>query len=161
MRGMTKIVVLAAALACACSGGSSKDNAGAGGAGKDGTPRKAKFVNLSLEILPASGPDEIDAGGLEEITLVITDETGSTRRISIGEYAGPCQDVSHRDKKTPMKPILSAVCRGGEGLRIRLLQKNRKIVLFRAPGIQGDDFDFDEFHEYEMPKGAAITTEQR
>ena len=158
---MTKIVVLAAALACACSGGSSKDTGGAGGAGKDGKPRKAKFVNLSLEILPASGPDEIDAGGLEEITLIVTDETGSTRRISIGEYPGPCEDVTHRDKKTPMKPLLSAICRGGEGLRLRLLQKNRKIVLFRAPGVQGDDFDFDEFHEYEMPKGAAITTEQR
>ncbi|HEU5058379.1 MAG TPA: hypothetical protein VFU21_17730 [Kofleriaceae bacterium] len=153
-----KLVILALALACACSGGSSKET---GGAGSGDKPRKAKFVNLSLEILPASGPDEIDAGGLEEITLILTNETGSTRRIPIGEYPGPCEDISHRDRKTPMKPILSVLCRGGEGLRIRLLQKNRKIVLFRAPGIQGDDFDFDEFHEYEMPKGAAITTEQR
>ncbi len=158
---MTKLVVLAAALASACSGGSSEDTGGGGGAGARGKPHKAKFVNLSLEILPGSGPDEIDAGGLEEITLIITNETGSTRRLSIGEYPGPCEDVSHRDKKSPMKPILSAVCRGGEGLRIRLLQKNRKIVLFRAPGVEGDDFDFDEFHEYDMPKGAAITTEQR
>ena len=157
---MTKLVVLAAALASACSGGSSEDTGGAA-AGARGKPHKAKFVNLSLEILPGSGPDEIDAGGLEEITLIITNETGSTRRLSIGEYPGPCEDVSHRDKKSPMKPILSAVCRGGEGLRIRLLQKNRKIVLFRAPGVEGDDFDFDEFHEYDMPKGAAITTEQR
>ena len=159
---MTKLVIVAAALAltCACSGGSSKDTGSGGGGGKGGKPLRAKFVNLSLEILPASGPDEIDAGGLEEITLIITDETGSTRRLSIGEYPGPCEDASHRDKKSPMKPILSAVCRGGEGLRIRLLQKNRKIVLYRAPGVQGDDFDFDEFHEYEMPKGAAITTEQ-
>ena len=156
---MTKLVVLAAVLACACSGGSSKDTAGGGARGKK--PLKAKFVHLSLEILPASGPDEIDAGGLEEITLIITDETGSTRRLSMGEYPGPCEDVSHRDKKSPMKPILSALCRGGEGLRIRLLQKNRKIVLYRAPGVEGDDFDFDEFHEYEMPKGAGITTEQR
>ena len=157
---MTKLVVLVAALASACSGGSSEDTGGAA-AGARGKPHKAKFVNLSLEILPGSGPDEIDAGGLEEITLIITNETGSTRRLSIGEYPGPCEDVSHRDKKSPMKPILSAVCRGGEGLRIRLLQKNRKIVLFRAPGVEGDDFDFDEFHEYDMPKGAAITTEQR
>lgn len=157
---MRKLLVLAAAISCACSGGSSED-AGSGGAGAQGKPRKAKFVNLSLEILPGSGPDEIDAGGLEEITLIITNETGSTRRVSIGEYPGPCEDISHRDKKSPMKPVLSAVCRGGEGLRIRLLQKNRKIVLFRAPGIEGDDFDFDEFHEYEMPKGAAIITEQR
>lgn len=157
---MTKLVVLAAALACGCSGGSSKDSAG-GAAAAQGKPRKAKFVNLSLEILPAAGPDEIDAGGLEEITLIVTSETGSTRRISIGEYPGPCEDVSHRDKATPMKPLLSAICRGGEGLRIRLLQKNRKIVLYRAPGVTGDDFDFDEFHEYEMPKGAGITTEQR
>jgi hypothetical protein len=157
---MSKWLVLAAAVACACSGGSSKDSASGGGAqGKK--PLKAKFVHLSLEILPASGPDEIDAGGLEEITLIVTDETGSTRRISIGEYPGPCEDVTHRDKKSPMKPMLSALCRGGEGLRIRLLQKKRKIVLYRAPGIEGDDFDFDEFHEYEMPKGAGITTEQR
>jgi hypothetical protein len=158
---MTKLVIVAAALTCGCSGGSSKDTGSGGGAGRGGKPLRAKFVNLSLEILPASGPDEIDAGGLEEITLIITDETGSTRRIAIGEYPGPCEDVSHRDRKSPMKPILSALCRGGEGLRIRLLQKNRKIVLYRAPGVQGDDFDFDEFHEYDMPKGAAITTEQR
>lgn len=154
---MGKALVLAAAITCACSGGSSQEKGGA--AGK--TPHKAKYVNLSLEILPASGPGEIDAGGLEEITLIVTDETGSTRRVSLGEYPGPCEDVTHRDARSPMKPILSAICRGGEGLRIRLLQKNRKVVLFRAPGIQGDDFDFDEFHEYDMPKGAAITTEQR
>jgi hypothetical protein len=154
----TLLVVVAAAVAC--SGGSSSEKGGAAAAG-DQQPHKAKYVNLSLEILPASGPDEIDAGGLEEITLIITDETGSTRRISLGEYPGPCEDVTHKDRTTPMKPILSAICKGGEGLRIRLLQKNRKIVLFRAAGIQGDDFDFDEFHEYDMPKGAAITTEQR
>lgn len=157
---MRKVLVIAAAISCACSGGSSEDT-GSGGGATQGTPRRAKFVQLSLEILPGSGPDEIDAGGLEEITLILTDETGSTRRISLGEYPGPCEDVSHRDRKTPMKPLLSVVCRGGEGLRIRLLQKDRKVVLFRAPGIQGDDFDFDEFHEYEMPRGAAITTEQR
>lgn len=155
---MGKVLVLAAAITCACSGSSSPDKGG-GAAGK--APHKTKYVNLSLEILPASGPGEIDAGGLEEITLILTDETGSTRRISLGEYPGPCEDVTHRDRTTPMKPVLSAVCRGGEGLRIRLLQKNRKVVLFRAVGIEGDDFDFDEFHEYEMPKGAAITTEQR
>jgi len=157
---MAKLLVLAAAITCACS--SSQDKGGRSGAGSGGDPpRKSKYVNLSLEILPASGPDEIDAGGLEEITLVVTDETGSTRRISIGEYPGPCEDVTHRDRDTPMKPLLSAICKGGEGLRIRLLQKNRKVVLFRAIGIQGDDFDFDEFHEYDMPRGAAITTEQR
>jgi|SRR6185503_7650283 len=157
---MAKLLVLAAAITCACS--SSQDKGGGSGAGSGGDPpHKSKYVNLSLEILPASGPDEIDAGGLEEITLVVTDETGSTRRISIGEYPGPCEDVTHRDRDTPMKPLLSAICKGGEGLRIRLLQKNRKVVLFRAIGIQGDDFDFDEFHEYDMPRGAAITTEQR
>jgi hypothetical protein len=155
---MAKLLVLAAAITCACS--SSQDKGGGSGAGSS-PPRRAKYVNLSLEILPASGPDEIDAGGLEEITLIVTDETGSTRRISIGEYPGPCEDVTHRDRNTPMKPLLSAICKGGEGLRIRLLQKNRKVVLFRAIGIQGDDFDFDEFHEYDMPRGAAITTEQR
>jgi hypothetical protein len=158
---MKRLLVLAAAITCACSGGSSKDKAGGSGSGGGGPKPKAKYVNLSLEILPASGPDEIDAGGLEEITLIVTDETGSTRRISIGEYPGPCEDVTHRDRNTPMKPILSAICKGGEGLRIRLLQKNRKIVLFRATGLQGDDFDFDEFHEYDMPRGAAIITEQR
>ncbi len=156
---MGKVLVFAVAITCACSGGSSKKKGGAGGGGTE--PHKSKYVNLSLEILPASGPDEIDAGGLEEITLIVTDETGSTKRISLGEYPGPCEDMTHRDRATPMKPLLSAVCKGGEGLRIRLLQKNRKIVLFRAPGVQGDDFDFDEFHEYEMPRGAAIITEQR
>ncbi len=158
---MSKVLVLAAAISCACSGGSSEGDKGEASAGGGGGSHKTKFVNLSLEILPASGPDEIDAGGLMEITLILTDETGSTRRISLGEYPGPCEDVTHRDRKTPMKPMLSALCRGGEGLRLRLLQKNRKVVLFRAAGIEGDDFDFDEFHEYEMPKGAAITTEQR
>jgi hypothetical protein len=158
MPAMGKLLVLAAAVTCACSGGSSSEKGSSGGGDK---PRKAKYVNLSLEILPASGPDEIDAGGLEEITLIVTDETGSTRRISLGEYPGPCEDVTHKDRNTPMKPILSAICKGGEGLRIRLLQKNRKVVMFRAAGLQGDDFDFDEFHEYDMPRGAAITTEQR
>jgi hypothetical protein len=153
------MLVLAAAVTCACSGGSSSEKGKSGGG--DQKPHKAKYVNLSLEILPASGPDEIDAGGLEEITLIVTDETGSTRRISLGEYPGPCEDVTHKDRNTPMKPILSVTCKGGEGLRIRLLQKNRKVVMFRAQGLQGDDFDFDEFHEYDMPRGAAITTEQR
>jgi hypothetical protein len=159
---MRKLLVLAAAISCACSGGSSED-AGSGGAaaGSGGTSTRGKFVNLSLEILPGSGPDEIDAGGLMEITLIVENETGSTQRISLGEYPGPCEDITHRDRKSPMKPMLSALCRGGEGIRLRLLQKNRKIVLFRAPGIEGDDFDFDEFHEYDMPKGAAIITEQR
>jgi hypothetical protein len=156
---MRTLLGLAAAITCACSGGSSSEKGG--GTSGDHKPRKAKYVNLSLEILPASGPDEIDAGGLEEITLIVTDETGSTRRVSLGEYPGPCEDVTHKDRNTPMKPILSAVCKGGEGLRIRLLQKNRKVVMFRAAGLQGDDFDFDEFQEYDMPRGAAITTEQR
>jgi hypothetical protein len=156
---MRNLLVVAAAISCACSGGSSEEKGAAGAPG--GKPLRSKFVQLSLEILPGSGPDEVDAGGLEEITLILTNETGSTKRISLGEYPGPCEDVTHRDRKTPMKPLLSAICRGGEGLRLRLLQKDRKVVLFRAPGIQGDDFDFDEFHEYDMPKGAAITTEQR
>ncbi len=156
-------LVLAAAISCACSGcsGGSSEDTGGGGPSSGGKSLKAKVVVLSLEILPGSGPDEIDAGGLMEITLIVTDETGSTRRVSLGEYPGPCEDVSHRDRKSPMKPMLSAICRGGEGLRLRLLQKERKVVLFRATGIEGDDFDFDEFHEYEMPKGTAITTEQR
>src|SRR6185503_13863292 len=101
---MAKLLVLAAAITCACS--SSQDKGGGSGAGSGGDPpHKSKYVNLSVEI---------DAGGLEEITLVVTDETGSTRRISIGEYPGPCEDVTHRDRDTPMKPLLSAICRGGE-----------------------------------------------
>ena len=160
MRDMRTLLFLAAAAAFSCGGGKSADKKAGGESGDP--PRRAKYVNLSLEILPASGPDEIDAGGLVEITLILTDETGSTKRISIGEYPGPCEDVSAKDK-SPMKPLLSARCSGGEGLRLRLLQKEKdsKVVLWKAPGLQGDDIDFDEFHEYEMPKGAAITTEQR
>lgn len=157
MRRMRTLLFLAAA-ACACSGGSSGDKGG--GADSPGS-RRSKFVHLSLEILPGSGPDEIDAGGLMEITLIVTDETGSTRRISLGEYPGPCEDVSAAEAKGPMKPLLAARCTGGEGLRLRLTQKDRKVVLWKAPRVSGDDFDFDEFHEYEMPRGAAITTEDR
>jgi hypothetical protein len=157
---MRTVLVLAVAISCACSGGSPASSEGAA-TGASGGPRRTKFINLSLEILSASGPDEVDAGGLQEIWLILTDETGSTRRISLGEYPGPCEDVSHLDAKSPMKPLLAARCTGGEGLRIRLLQKEHTVVLFRAAGLAGDDFDFDEFHEYEMPKGAAITTEQR
>jgi hypothetical protein len=156
MPGMRCLVIVAAL--AACSGGSSESG---DKAKNDPANRRAKVVQVSLEILPGSAPGEIDAGGLLEITLILTDETGSTKRISLGEYPGPCEDVSVADQKSPMKPMLSALCRGGEGLRLRLVQKDRKLVLWKAPGITGDEFDFDEFHEYEMPPGAGIVTEQR
>src|SRR5687767_10088667 len=73
---------------------------------------------LSLEILPASGPGEIDAGGLVQITVVETDHNGATTRVDLLEVPGPCTDVSAARRKDPMGALLSVDCTGGEGLRL-------------------------------------------
>jgi hypothetical protein len=118
-----------------------------------------KRLVLSLELLP---PDrargEPDAGGDLVLWLVETDETGSTRRVDLGELPGPC-NVSRNPPGVAMKPLFALECTGGEGLRARLVYQRDQLIVLRAPGLSGDELDFEESQRIELPIGVRVLTE--
>jgi hypothetical protein len=118
-----------------------------------------KRLVLSLELLP-SAPErgEEDAGGKLDLWLVETDETGSTRRVDLGDLPGPCQ-VRRNPPGVPMKPLFAIECTGGDGLRARLVYQRDQVIVLRAPGPAGDELDFEESQRIDMPRGVRVLTE--
>jgi hypothetical protein len=118
-----------------------------------------KRLILSLELLP-SEPErgEDDAGGRVDLWLVETDETGSTKRVDLGELPGPCQ-VRRNPRGVPMKPLFALECRGGQGARARVVYQRDQVIVLRAPGMTGDEFDFEEQQRIDMPRGVRVLTE--
>lgn len=118
-----------------------------------------KRLVLSLELLP---PDrargEPDAGGDLVLWLIETNETGSTRRVDLGELPGPCT-VSRNPPGVAMKPLFALECTGGEGLRARLVYQRDQLIVLRAPGLTGDELDFEESQRIELPIGVRVLTE--
>lgn len=118
-----------------------------------------KRLVLSLELLPAA-PErgEDDAGGVVDLWLVETDETGSTKRVDLGDLPGPCQ-VRRNPPGVPMKPLFALECSGGEGMRARLVYQRDQVIVLRAPGRSGDEFDFEESQRIDLPRGVRVLTE--
>lgn len=120
-----------------------------------------KRLVLSLELLPiASERGEPDAGSASpvQLWLIQTDETGSTRRIDLGELPGPCI-VQRNPPGVPMKPFFTLECSGAAGTRVRLVHQKDELILLRAPGVQGDELDFEEAQRVELPIGVRVLTE--
>lgn len=118
-----------------------------------------KRLVLSLEMLPPPPDATIDAGGSLVLWLILANETGSTRRVDIGELPGPCTDVSKREKTAGLKPLLAVDCTGGAGMRVRVVQQLESLIVVRAPGATGDDLDLEESHRVDVPRGASVQTE--
>jgi hypothetical protein len=118
-----------------------------------------KRLVLSLELLPAGvGGSSPDAGGALALWLIETDETGSTRRVELGELPGPC-NVRRSPPGVAMKPLFAIECTGGEGMRARLVYQRDQLIMLRAPGVTGDDFDLEESARIELPIGVRVLTE--
>lgn len=120
-----------------------------------------KRLVLSLELLPiASERGQPDAGSASPVRLwlIETDETGSTRRVDLGELPGPCI-VQRNPPAVPMKPFFTLECSGGAGARVRLVHQKDELILLRAPGVQGDELDFEEAQRVELPIGVRVLTE--
>ncbi len=113
---------------------------------------------LSLELLPAVEKGVVDAGHSLALWLIKTDETGSTTRVELGALPGPCV-VRRNPPGVPMKPLFALECTGGEGLRARLVYQRDQLIVLRAPGVSGDEFDFEESHRIDMPIGVRVLTE--
>lgn len=123
------------------------------------TPVLYKRLVLSLELLPsAPARGEEDAGGKLDLWLIETDETGSTRRVDLGDLPGPCQ-VRRNPPGVPMKPLFALECTGGDGMRVRLVYQRDQIIVLRAPGPDGDELDFEESQRIDMPRGVRVLTE--
>ncbi|HWM86846.1 MAG TPA: hypothetical protein VNO33_13430 [Kofleriaceae bacterium] len=114
---------------------------------------------LSLELLPTPPRrGEEDAGGSLDLWLIETDETGSTKRVDLGQLPGPCT-VRKNPPGVAMKPLFALECTGGAGLRARLVYQRDQLIVLRAPGVTGDDFDLEESHRVSLPIGVRVLTE--
>jgi hypothetical protein len=118
-----------------------------------------KRLVLSLELLPAERRrGEADAGSTVALWLVETDETGSTRRVDLGELPGPCT-IMRNPRGMAMKPLFALECTGGGGLRARLVYQRDQLIVLRAPGLSGDELDFEEAQRIDLPIGVRVMTE--
>lgn len=120
-----------------------------------------KRLVLSLELLPITNRrGEPDAGSASPVGLwlIETDETGSTRRVDLGELPGPCI-IQRNPPGVPMKPFFTLECSGGAGMRVRLVYQRDVLIVLRAPGVQGDELDFEEAQRVELPIGVRVLTE--
>jgi hypothetical protein len=58
-----------------------------------------------------------------------------------------------------MKPLFALECRGGQGARARVVYQRDQVIVLRAPGVTGDEFDFEEQQRIDMPRGVRVLTE--
>ncbi|HYU14757.1 MAG TPA: hypothetical protein VEL05_01745 [Candidatus Acidoferrum sp.] len=151
--------IAAGAAVIACGGASSPSPESEGGAKPGANALPYKRLVLSLELLPPGGEEaEADASGTVSLWLIETDETGSTRRVDLGELPGPCT-VRRNPPGVALKPLFALDCSGGEGARVRLVYQRDQLIMLRAPGLTGDDFDFEESQRVHLPVGVRVLTE--
>lgn len=153
MKRPARVMLLVVGLSAACGGTRAPES-------EVEEPILYKRLVLSLELLPA-GAGELrapDAGGALTLWLIETDETGSTKRVELGELPGPCT-VRKNPPGVAMKPLFAIECTGGEGMRARLVYQRDQLIMLRAPGVTGDDFDLEEAGRVELPIGVRVMTE--
>lgn len=156
---LIRIACLAVVSMFACGGGQHAPRAGSDDDGGDEDAILYKRLVLSLELLPvAPESDEDDPGAALALWLIQTDETGSTKRVELGGLPGPCT-VRRNPPGVAMKPLFAIECTGGEGARARLVYLRDQLIMLRAPGVAGDDFDLEESGRIELPIGVRVLTE--
>jgi hypothetical protein len=155
-RVILSLIALRAIAACAGACGGQSPEADEGNKVE---PVMYKRLVLSLELLP-SAPErgEDDNGGRIDLWLIETDETGSTKRVDLGQQPGPCQ-VRRNPPGVPMKPLFALECTGGEGARVRVVYQRDQVIVLRAPGASGDEMDFEESQRIDLPRGVRVLTE--
>ena len=166
MRTCLALLLTSSLVACS-SGGAGTGGGGATPADPDRAASPAdpvyKRLLLSLEILPAGAagaPRAADAGDLQQVWIIMTDETGATERVDIGSYPGPCRDRSGELEGAAMDPLLGASCSGGEGVRLLVVQRDGNLVVLRALGEEGDELDHDEVQRVELPPGVPVSVDR-
>jgi hypothetical protein len=150
------VAIIAGAALVSCGGSRAPRSDGEANDGS-GAAVPYKRLMLSLELL-AGGSERMDAGGSLALWLIETDETGSTRRVDLGELPGPCA-VRRNPPGVAMKPLFAIECTGGEGLRARLVYQRDQLIVLRAPGVSGDELDFEESQRIDLPIGVRVLTE--
>jgi hypothetical protein len=141
------VVILAVAGACG------------GGSGPAPAPPVAspppRTVHLALE---ASDAGDEGAPDLMQITLILTDETGATRREPIARLPGPCHDATGAAKGETLAPILALDC--GEGTKLRLVVRGSQLIIVGGrPDEVAGGISFEPRQTIELPGGAAIRTD--
>ena len=163
-RWLTALIVV---LAVACGGkrtrtiggsggGSGPNDAGSGAVASDAGAIVRRALHVRLELLVT--PDEIPAK--TRVDLIMTDETGRTERVGLGEFTGTCTDVTEQNKSGPMTPIVSYDClHDGRGTLLRLVARLGHIIVLRARVDAGEEPLFDEHKRVPVPTGVPIVTD--
>ncbi len=135
-------------------GGGGSSASGDGAAGQPGRPAPVVHLALELTAIPDSNPIRF------QVELVTTDQTGSSQRNYIGEFAGICRDTSAAHTKDAMTPILSADCTGGDpAMLLRFVLRGSQVIVLRAPVVPGEEPSFDEQARVDLPSGVPVKTD--
>lgn len=124
----------------------------------DGPPPPGRVRHLRLESVTVDPEAEMPKS---RVTLIIADETGSTRREPIGELEGGCSDSTAQNLGTQMKPILALDCWfAGAGSQLRFVKRGHQLVVLRAPvdEMTGTG-DYEVMKTIELPPGVPVTTD--
>jgi hypothetical protein len=153
---MTRLVIVVAWIAAACSGASkppsAPDGAGAG-SGEVAAPA-AKKVALTWGIEKQSQAGE----AMADVFLATTDETGKQVSHPIGRYKGTCSVISPAPE---MKAVTGVACRtGATGTELHaVIQGGADIVVLQLgvdEGVKQDPMARKEIARIKVPVGTKI-----
>jgi hypothetical protein len=116
------------------------------------------ITHVAVELIPVTG-----AKNRVTIEVVVTDQTGANRRQSVGEYDGPCRDVTTQAKSEPNAPRLGVNC-GDEraGTRVRVIAQKNQLVVMRAridEVTPADDPSYDAYASVRIPLNSRVITD--
>lgn len=145
--GPTRGVLALVAAVAGCGGG------GSGGADEPEGPRRVVHLAIETSEVPDANPPR------GRVDLVMTDHTGASDRVEIGEFPGPCEDTSASHLSDPMSPILSVDCTGEGGIALRFVHRGPEVIVLRARHYEGEEQTFDEHTRIGVPSNAIVKTD--
>jgi len=152
-----------ATLLISCGGKSNPKNGDGDGsasadAGPTSPPPLRRVLHLSLEHVTIDVNAEKPTA---RVSLILTDETGSTNREEIGEFPGGCSNVSAAARTESMKPILGLDCWTGEaGVQLRFAhRKNKLYVVVAEVTRETTEPAYQPLKTIDLPQGTPVTTD--
>jgi len=115
----------------------------------EGAPGRKE--TLSLEFTAVD-----DREGVEEVSVVMVDETGSSRRTPVDVFSGTCARVAIGDMAGE---LLAARCTtgAGAGVELRFVLRRGELIVLSAPFAGPDDErSYEQRYNFPLPSGAAI-----